>query len=292
MISIVFVGRNDNYGGDFEKRLFNTVTYNVNLLEGAKIAYELIFVEWNPVLLRRLLSKKIARRYPRARCYVVHRDVHRYICENRYIAVYEYYAKNIGAKYAYGDWLILMNPDDYLGAGIIELLARDDFDEQMLHRSGWINIKNEKDVENHSLEDNTKNDMPPYCNHSGDFVLCSRKLFETIGGYREDLAFTNCHKDSIFCLTAYELTRKACKIGNVYHVNHKRNNKRKRRLNFNLWKVPRIPQSKYGLSDVIIEEKLTDRVTRLCLKEPLRKQADKKILPRPFVPEAYVIENG
>ena len=69
MISIVFVGRNDNYGGDFEKRLFDTVTYNTNLLEQAGIDYELIFVEWNPKVLRRLLSKKIARRYPRARCY-------------------------------------------------------------------------------------------------------------------------------------------------------------------------------------------------------------------------------
>lgn len=290
MISIVLAGRNDNYGGDFEKNLLATVSHNVNQLDKAGVDYELIFVEWNPILLRSLLSKKIARRFPKAQCYVVHHLVHRYICANRHIKVYEYYAKNIGVKYARGQWLLLMNPDDFLGREIIKFLAKGQFDEQILYRSGWINITDYKDVDNPTLDDNTKDDMPPYLNHSGDFVFCRRELFESIGGYREDLPFTNSHKDSTFCLTLYERIQKAHKIGNVYHIKHKRNKSKKRRVKFDPFKVPLTTQKDYGLSEITEKKQTANRIYKLQLIRPLRNRAIFRFLPEPKVPEAYKIE--
>ncbi len=290
MISIIFVGRNDKYGGNFEKRLFATVGHNVNQLDKTGVDYEIIFVEWNPLLLRRLLSKKIARKFPKAKCYVVHHLVHRYICANRHIKVYEYYAKNIAAKYARGQWLLLMNPDDFLGRDIIEFLAKGQFDEQTLYRSGWINIVDYNDVDNPALEDQTKDDTPPYTIYSGDFVFCTRKLFESAGGYREDLPFTCTHKDSIFCFTTYEITRKARKIGNVYHVKHRHNRSRKRRIKYDLFKVPLIRQKTFGLSEITEKKQIADRIYKLQLIKPLCIRAIFKFLPEPKVPEAYKIE--
>ena len=107
MISIVIVGRNDNYGGDFEDRLLATARYNLDELEKRGIEVELIFVEWNPLADRPLLSERIAATFSRARCIVVDAAVHRLISQNRYIKVFEYHAKNVGAKRAKGDWLLL-----------------------------------------------------------------------------------------------------------------------------------------------------------------------------------------
>jgi hypothetical protein len=45
MISIILAGRNDNYGGNFENRLFSTLTYNLEQLDKAGVDYEVIFVE-------------------------------------------------------------------------------------------------------------------------------------------------------------------------------------------------------------------------------------------------------
>ena len=49
MISIILVGRNDNYGGNFEDRLFSTLDYNSRALSERGIEHEIVFVEWNPV---------------------------------------------------------------------------------------------------------------------------------------------------------------------------------------------------------------------------------------------------
>lgn len=188
-------------------------------------------------------------------------------------------------------WLLLMNPDDFLGREIVEFIAKGQFDEQILYRSGWINITDYKDVDNPTLEDNTKDDTPPYLNHSGDFVFCRRELFESIGGYREDLPFTNSHKDSIFCLTLYERIQKAVKIGNVYHLKHKRTKSGKRRVKFDFFKVPLTTQKDYGLAEITEKKQIADRIYKLQLIRPLRNRAIFRSLPEPKVPDAYARES-
>ena len=53
-LSVVMVGRNDNYGGTFQSRLATSLRINLHLLNkhasGASgFAAEVIFVEWNPL---------------------------------------------------------------------------------------------------------------------------------------------------------------------------------------------------------------------------------------------------
>ena len=113
MISIVIVGRNDNYGGDFEGRLFATTQYNLDALATRGIANELIFVEWNPLPDRPLLSHKVASAFEQAHCIVVDGVVHRHVSRNRHIAVFEYHAKNVGARRASGRWLLHQHTTDH-----------------------------------------------------------------------------------------------------------------------------------------------------------------------------------
>jgi len=174
VISIVFVGRNDNYGGDFEQRLLSTAHHNMRRLTERGVEAELIFVEWNPIEEEPLLSEKVATAIPQARCFVVDGLVHRLISGNRHLKVFEYQAKNIGARQARGDWLLLMNPDNFFGDDILDFLQTGDFDPGTFYRAGWIDIESETDVNRTDLTDFYAYDAPPYPAALGDFFFCAK----------------------------------------------------------------------------------------------------------------------
>src|SRR6266513_1753640 len=54
--SIVVTGRNDNWGGDFTMRLIRAGRFNATALLEQGASFEVILVEWNPVIDRPLLS--------------------------------------------------------------------------------------------------------------------------------------------------------------------------------------------------------------------------------------------
>ncbi|MCP4381605.1 MAG: hypothetical protein GY798_09355 [Hyphomicrobiales bacterium] len=286
MISVVIVGRNDNYGGDFEDRLFATTHHNLAELKKQGVDVELIFVEWNPLSDRRLLSESITADFEEARCFVVDGTVHRLFNENKYLPLLEYHAENIGALRADGSWLLLTNPDNFFGKAIIDFLADGAFDPGVLYRAGWIDVESDADVDRPDLIDQYTSDTPPYGHAAGDFILCSKALFDRVGGFREDLAFTTFHKDAIFCHDAFELTGQASKIGTTYHLRHERDEIHRRRLKYDWRKTDRTRQSSYGLASGIAT-KLGDRITLLELPPELLLAAHSRRPGSARVPIAY-----
>jgi len=287
MISIIVVGRNDNYGGDFDGRLFATARYNLAELAKRGVEVELVFVEWNPLTDRPLLSERVVAAFAEARCFVVDGAVHRLFSGNRYIAVSEYHAKNVGARRARGDWLILTNPDNFFGSDVLDFLGASAFDPQTLYRAGWIEIETAAQIDDPRLTDRYAADTIPYYYASGDFVLCTKALFDRVGGYREDLSFTNTNKDSIFCSVAFEMTGRAAKIGNTYHLRHGHDLESRRRLGYVWRKVDRTPQATYGLETGCIATPLGPRIIRLDLTPELLTVANARPPVEPEVPEAY-----
>ena len=91
-ISLVVVGRNDNYGGDFSDRLRSTIDWNYSHLPNP----ELIYVEWNTIPDRPSDTEWISKRYPNSKCFIVPNEIHQQICTNPKIPMMEYFAKNMG----------------------------------------------------------------------------------------------------------------------------------------------------------------------------------------------------
>lgn len=60
-ISVVIVGRNDNYGGDFVERLSNFIEHLDYQIKDHPTLLELIIVDWNPLpehpTIKEILSK-------------------------------------------------------------------------------------------------------------------------------------------------------------------------------------------------------------------------------------------
>src|SRR5262245_59191176 len=97
-LTIVLTGRNDNFGGNFNERLFTALAYNHRLLTEAHVDYDVVFVEWSPVPDRVLLSDLLRCHVPelanRLTTYEVDRRYHDAFSQNPTIRFHEFIAKN------------------------------------------------------------------------------------------------------------------------------------------------------------------------------------------------------
>ena len=283
MISIIFAGRNDNYGGHWNDRVLDTMQFNGRLLEERGIEFEYVYVEWNPLPDKPTFAEQLEARFPFVRCVVVEPLVHQWVCGNKTIAVMEFHAKNVGARHARGDWLLLTNPDNYFGDEVLDRLAGP-LDPDTYYRAGRTDITSTDEIGAAHLEESCPDDKPPYPWGAGDFTLCSKALFDRAGGYREDLTFTNTHKDAILVATLFDLTGKTVKSGTTYHAVHVREMHAQRRVEFKWKAASRVPQSSYGHDDIVVAHDVGDRLTRLTLREDLREQAAARVVPPAVVP--------
>src|SRR5688572_25212003 len=100
-VSFVIAGRNDDYGGDFNDRLSNSINQLSYLAEKFRLSSEYIVVNYNPIADKPPLSQSINwpknRKYLRIRIITVSNEIHRQT-ENpesrKPLPFYEYIAKN------------------------------------------------------------------------------------------------------------------------------------------------------------------------------------------------------
>jgi hypothetical protein len=112
-ISIISVVRNDNYGLYQAER---TTSFLKSLNEiPNKDSYELIFVEWNPINGELSFYEKYKEYFPLGvdiKIVNVSEQAHKSIYNPYNLPVFEYYGKNVGARFSDSDFLIFTNPDN------------------------------------------------------------------------------------------------------------------------------------------------------------------------------------
>lgn len=117
ILSIVIIGRNDNYGGDFKNRLQRAVSYLHEQLTEQKISSELIFVNYNPLPqppIKEFIQWPKSNEFVELSIIHVSADVHARVVKQYHvkdIAVLEFIAKNIGIRRAKGEFIISTNAD-------------------------------------------------------------------------------------------------------------------------------------------------------------------------------------
>jgi hypothetical protein len=211
-LSIVLTGRNDNFGGDFNQRLFSALSYNHRLLSEAGVAYELVFVEWRPLRGRLLLADVMRERLPviasRLITYEVDERYHDAFSQNPRLQFHEFIAKNVGIRRALGSYILVTNTDIYLSRDIVNMIARQTLRPMVLYRATRLDMKSWLDGTN--LDETVLTDprnqaalnvlKPPYfTNASGDFLLLDRFSFHALRGFNEIVRFAKIHIDANFC---------------------------------------------------------------------------------------------
>jgi hypothetical protein len=231
-LSIVLTGRNDNFGGDFNQRLFSALSYNHCLLADAHVEYEVVFVEWRPVperiLLADLIRDQLPDLEPHLTTYEVDERYHAAFTQNPRLQFHEFIAKNVGIRHALGSYVLVTNTDIYLSRDIVNTIAKQLLRPMVLYRATRLDLKSWLDGANidESVLTDPRNQAafnvlkPPHLtNAAGDFLLLDRYSFHALRGFNEVVRFAKIHIDANFCFHARAHGLLIADTGaRVYHV--------------------------------------------------------------------------
>lgn len=218
-LSIVIVGRNDNYGVNFLSRLNNFIQSLDHQVSAFPGLIELIVVEWNP-LDDQLPLKKVINPVANidVRIITVGNDIHQTL--NHSSPVLEFYGKNAGIRRARGKFVLATNPDilftqelitevnqQRLSVGCVYRADRYDFISDELDQvdvADYVNFATKKSFQAHLAVDNfswspsfnspnTVWDLPRsivttktiHTNACGDFILAAKDDFFQANGLWE-----------------------------------------------------------------------------------------------------------
>lgn len=219
-ISVVVVGRNDNYGGDFSKRLQTTLDWNLSHLPNP----ELIYVEWNQIKERPSDCEWIVARYPNAKCYIVSNEIHKKINDSSRIPMMEYFAKNIGIRRATNEWILMINADVFIGTDVIKNIRT--LNDNTVYGTHYISIKWDKKPINSSHQKNKKiivSEFPASNDLSsvvGNFILTHKKNWFNATGYDESLNNVRAGVDTNGLRQLLYLGLKQMVLGQHFHLDH------------------------------------------------------------------------
>lgn len=146
-LSIVVAVRNDNYGGDFNARLQNFLTWNTHLLEKYGIPSEIILVNWNPIPENISLYDSFL--WPAGRKFVSYRIIevdaliHQQFSDpalRKSVPLYEFIAKNVGLRRARAKYILCTNADILFSEETIRQLALQKLMPRTLYRATRIDF--------------------------------------------------------------------------------------------------------------------------------------------------------
>lgn len=128
-LSVVLVGRNDDYGGDFKSRLERCVQWTHRQLTEFKIPSEIIFVNYNPLPgnpIQHFINWPVSNAFVQLRIITVPPQVHQTIINTstvKNVPVLEYFAKNAGIRRSRGEFVLCINPDIIIPPEIINTFS-------------------------------------------------------------------------------------------------------------------------------------------------------------------------
>lgn len=230
-VSVVIIGRNDDYGSDFLTRIKTFVRSLDHQVRAHADLWELVIVEWNPMPDREPMSKVIEPTHNLAvRVITVPEYLHDRIGSTA--PVLEFHAKNVGIRRARGDFVLVANPDILFTQSLIDEMSQRKLRTDTVYRTDRYDFETDgiSDVTNKDLidfalarafvvhamtgqasisvpidQDQRDWDKLPrsqiepgvwHTNGCGDFMLAARETFFTVRGLHETVEH-RWHVDSI-----------------------------------------------------------------------------------------------
>lgn len=213
-LSIVVVGRNDDYGVNFLSRINTFVRSLDHQIRHDPDLLELLIVEWNPLGDRpRIFEALVPVQNLAVRVITVPTTVHDSM--NTTIPVLEWYGKNVGVRRSNGEYVLITNPDILFSDEMISLISQKKFQPNTFYRSDrfdfvgegidllppsdYIKFALEHVFQGHLSDDHAHVIQPKtdirqlpksrtdriHTNASGDFILAKREIFDDINGLYE-----------------------------------------------------------------------------------------------------------
>jgi hypothetical protein len=227
-LSVVVVGRNDDFGVDFNGRMMAAAKFNHDNLEAGGVSHEYVFVEWNPIEGKPYLAELIGQALPWwHRRYVVDRTWHARLSVNPRLGFMEFFAKNVGVRRASGRFVLTTNTDIWLSREVLRALSG--LRERVLYRAIRADLNREigYDGMTFSILEHPESFLRSnvltrdyYANAAGDFLLLDQKTYRELGGFNETFRESKIHKDANFCVHAQRRGLPVEVLGLIYHLDH------------------------------------------------------------------------
>lgn len=145
LVSFVMAGRNDDYGGNFLNRISTCIRVLDAWCTKHGLAAEVVVVDYNPPVgaphLRDALSELVPAVSIPVRFIIVPNEFHLQFEGSNKNPLFEFIAKNIGARRALGEYVVAMNPDIVLSEALIRALAKQPLDPKNYYRANRHDIR-------------------------------------------------------------------------------------------------------------------------------------------------------
>ena len=144
-LSIVTISRNDEHGGDPNRRTQIFINSYAWQAEHYKLETELILIDWNPPKEKPGLADILnfpANDYFYTRVIVVPPEVHEGFRYNNGLPLYQFIGKNAGIRRARGEFILATCMDSILDDRLFEYIARKKLNKDWLYRADLYDVKN------------------------------------------------------------------------------------------------------------------------------------------------------
>lgn len=262
-VSFVLAARDDGYMGNFIERMSYAWQRNIDILESSNLNYEIIVVDFNPILNEYLFENDQLKNilfFKTVKNIVVDGSV---IVKDNLppLVFYEYYAKNVGGIRADGKLLFMTNSDIVISKEICtyikDELKNPDIDNYFYRMRYRQNI----DLSGNNIWDRLdlhvpSNDDAEVCGgYSGDATMFTKDSFVLSTGYDETSHFhrTESGQSSMDAEILWNMISKGMSMKLVdleyYHVFHQRDT----RKDGHYLRDPYINRSNWGYTDALLK---------------------------------------
>lgn len=221
-LSIVFVGSNAGYGGNFLDRMQACLDNLYGLAEKYELDCDVTVVEWNPPKDRPRIGDALDfnSTYIQTKIITVPESVHNSIPNPHGEKFFEYWAKNVGIRRAAGEFVLSTNPDNLYSPELIKRLAKHDLDKNYFYRVNRSDINKDGNV----FVTHYKTAPEFHFNGSGDFILMARDKWEVVKGHPEVPYSLTVDGQTVF-LAAQAGLKQVILPEPMYHQDHSRTTK-------------------------------------------------------------------
>jgi hypothetical protein len=239
-VSFVLAARDDGYMGNFIDRMAYAWKTNIDILEQSKLKYEIIVVDFNPLLNEYLFQNE------HLKDILTFKTVKNIIVDNSVIVnddlsplvFYEYYAKNVGGVRANGKFLFMTNSDIMISKDICDFIFdelnssnTDDYFYRIRYRQN-IDLSGDNIGLPIDLHVPSNEDAVVCGAYSGDATMFTKKSFIMSTGYDEtsSLHRTESGQQCMDAEILYNMLSKNMSMKLVdltyFHISHERDAKK------------------------------------------------------------------